>query len=151
MLLLFGLALFADSALSQDTTQVKVMGMGVDARFDPILTVLNSGDVVVFSVLEGTHTVTAYHPDNRRPDRIPKGVSPFDSGMLQKGDTWTLQLRKKGVYDYFCLPHERMGHVGRIIVGQSRNETKNPYSNKLLPAIAQEVYNSLNDNPIHNQ
>ncbi|MDR9419919.1 plastocyanin/azurin family copper-binding protein [Gracilimonas sp.] len=100
-----------------DTLTVKVLGTAEDARFEPVVLQIQPGDVIRFEVVEGLHTVTAYHPDNRRPLRIPETAQSFDSDLLRAGDIWLLKLDKEGVYDYFCLPHERMGHAGRIISG----------------------------------
>lgn len=100
-----------------DTVTVEVKGTDSDARFDPVVVELNPGDVIQFVVREGLHTVTAYHPENRRPQRIPASAKPFDSGLMKRGDQWVLTISEEGVYDYFCLPHEKMGHVGRIIAG----------------------------------
>jgi plastocyanin len=101
-----------------DTLTVKVLGTAEDARFEPTVLQVDPGDVIRFEVVEGLHTVTAYHPDNRRPQRIPEKAQSFDSGMLNAGVVWFLKLKEKGVYDYFCLPHERMGHTGRLLVGE---------------------------------
>lgn len=101
-----------------DTLTVKVLGIAEDARFEPVVLQIQPGDVIRFEVVEGLHTVTAYHPDNRRPQRIPEKARSFDSGMLTSGQIWFLTLEEMGVYDYFCLPHERMGHAGRILVGE---------------------------------
>lgn len=106
------------TATPSDTLTVKVLGTAEDARFEPVVLQVDPGDVIRFEVVEGLHTVTAYHPDNRRPQRIPEKGTAFDSGMLTAGQTWHLKLEEKGVYDYFCLPHERMGHAGRILVGK---------------------------------
>ncbi len=106
------------SATPSDTLVVLVRGTGSDASFEPVVLQIQPGDIIKFQVLEGVHTVTAYHPDNRRPLRIPKAASSFNSGMLIAGQSWFLKLHKAGVYDYFCLPHERMGHAGRILVGE---------------------------------
>ena len=122
-----------------DTLAVLVKGTGSDARFEPVILQVEPGDVIRFEVIEGLHTVTAYHPENRRPLRIPNGVSSFNSGMLKTGDIWFLSLNEDGVYDYFCLPHERMGHAGRILVG-----TKNvspDYEDKLLLAAVSKILN----------
>lgn len=105
-------------AMPSDTLEVLVKGSGSDARFEPVVLLVQPGDVVKFEVVEGLHTVTAYHPENRRPLRIPGNAASFNSGMLTIGDVWLLKLEEKGMYDYFCLPHERMGHAGRIIVGE---------------------------------
>ncbi|MDZ7657699.1 plastocyanin/azurin family copper-binding protein [Fodinibius sp.] len=100
-----------------DTVTVEVKGTDGDARFDPVVVAVNPGDVIQFLVREGLHTVTAYHPENRRPKRIPLSAKPFDSGLMEQGDEWLLTISEEGVYDYFCLPHEKIGHVGRIIAG----------------------------------
>ena len=65
-----------------------------------------------------THTATAYHPANgARQRRIPEGAEPWDSGYLMPGESFAVSLVVPGVYDYFCLPHEHDGMVGRIVVG----------------------------------
>ena len=100
-----------------DTVTIAVKGTDLDARFEPVVVKIQPGDVLQFVVEEGLHTVTAYHPDNRRPLRMPEAAKAFDSGLLKPGDMWFLQIDVPGVYDYFCLPHERMGHAGRILAG----------------------------------
>lgn len=116
-----------------DTLIVEVKGTGSDARFEPAVIKIDMGNIIQFIVREGIHTVTAYHPDNRRSLRMPKQATSFDSGLLRPGDSWNLEIKKEGVYDFFCLPHERMGHVGRIIAG---NITSMPdYPTKRIPRI----------------
>lgn len=100
-----------------DTVRVEVKGTSENPRFVPAVAKVNPGDVIEFVVREGLHTVTSYHPDNRRPLRMPESAGSFDSGLLESGDSWFLDISLAGVYDYFCLPHERMGHAGRIIAG----------------------------------
>lgn len=98
-----------------DTVTVKVLGTNADSRFDPQLVRVRPGDVIRFEVEEGMHTVSAYHPDNRRDLKIPPDAESFDSGLLAAGDGWNLTITHAGEYNYFCMPHERMGHVGKII------------------------------------
>lgn len=124
-----------------DTMVVQVTGTGTDAKFVPALIQVEVGDVIRFDVLEGMHTVTAYHPDNRRPLRIPETASSFDSGMLNAGDVWFLKIDEKGVYDYFCMPHERLGHVGRILAGAG--EASPEFDNSLIPKEAAQVFNKF--------
>ncbi|MBO6586068.1 MAG: hypothetical protein JJ953_08200 [Gracilimonas sp.] len=131
----------AFQSLSADTLTVEVRGTGADARFVPALIQVSKGDVIRFKVLEGMHTVTAYHPDNRRPSRIPESISSFDSGMLSEGDVWFLEITEEGIYDYFCLPHERLGHVGRIVAGD--NAEAGQYDNSLIPEEAARTFQSL--------
>ena len=33
------------------------------------------------------------------------------------GESFEVELTEPGVYDYFCIPHEHAGMVGRIVVG----------------------------------
>ncbi|MDZ7689626.1 MAG: plastocyanin/azurin family copper-binding protein [Balneolaceae bacterium] len=121
MVLIFSILVVTGSAfagnLRVDTVIVEIKGTVTDARFVPAVVKVQPGDVIQFEVREGLHTVTAYHPENRRPLRIPKAATPFDSGLLKPGEIWFLSIDAEGVYDYFCLPHERMGHVGRIFSG----------------------------------
>ena len=66
-----------------------------------------------------SHTSTAYHPDLfGRPPRIPDGARPWDSGFLLPDESFEVTLDRPGVYDYYCLPHEMAGMVGRIVVGR---------------------------------
>lgn len=63
------------------------------------------------------HTATAYHPTNDdHPLRIPADAEPWDSGYLLPEERFELTLGVPGVYDYFCIPHEAAGMVGRIVV-----------------------------------
>src|SRR5690606_8912691 len=91
------------------------------------------------------HTITAYHPNNRKPQRIPTDAVAWDSGYLLPDASFTIAFTTPGIYDYFCIPHEQAGMVGRIIVGdvdaiaQPYSETDNLLSEKALarfPAVA---------------
>lgn len=83
------------------------------------------------------HTTTAYHPGNGKPLRIPNGASPWNSGYLLPGQFFVTVLDVPGVYDYFCLPHEMAGMVGRIVVGEA-HVSPEPYAatDARLPAAA---------------
>lgn len=88
--------------------------------FDPVGLRIEPGQTVRWINLDpgNAHTATAYHPRNRdRPRRIPPQATPWDSGYLLPEESFSLTLTREGVYDYFCIPHERAGMVGRIIVG----------------------------------
>jgi plastocyanin len=37
---------------------------------------------------------------------------------VNPGDHFEVTLTVAGVYDYFCMPHEAAGMVGRIVVGK---------------------------------
>lgn len=65
------------------------------------------------------HTSTAYHPANGKPLRMPTGAKSWNSDYLLPGQSYTVVFDTPGVYDYFCLPHEHAGMVGRIVVGDA--------------------------------
>lgn len=83
------------------------------------------------------HTITAYHPDNGKPLRIPEGARSWDSGYLMPEESFAMAFNIPGVYDYFCIPHEHAGMVGRIVVGEAVSSNP-PYgdSDGLLPEAA---------------
>ena len=95
---------------------------GAHAWFDPIGVLIRPGQIVRFIMDSpgNPHTSTAYHPKNAQHSlRIPETAAPWDSGFLvNAGGRFEVKLVAEGVYDYFCLPHEAAGMVGRIIVGR---------------------------------
>lgn len=84
---------------------------------DPIGIHVEPGTTIRFTSVQASHTATAYHPDNGKDLRIPEGAEPWDSGSVAPGQSYEVTLEVEGVYDYYCAPHEHLGHVGRIIVG----------------------------------
>ncbi len=70
--------------------------------------------------LSTSRWATAYHPSLfDRQQRIPEGAEPWDSDYLLPGDSFSVTLTVPGVYDYYCVPHEHAGMVGRIVVGNA--------------------------------
>lgn len=88
--------------------------------FEPIGVLVEPGQTVRWVVDENVHTTTAYHPRHANHSlRIPEGAAPWDSGFLvNRGDHFEVTLSVEGVYDYYCMPHEEAGMVGRIVVGR---------------------------------
>ena len=103
--------------------------LGSKVWFDPVGVFVASATTLRWVVRENVHTTTAYHPKNgRRSLRIPAGAEPWDSGFLvNPGDHFDVTLTVPGVYDYFCLPHEAAGMVGRIIVGEATGPGSKPF------------------------
>ena len=93
---------------------------GVHVGFDPIGILVEPGTVLRWVLDANVHTTTAYHPRNDNHSlRIPEGAEPWNSDYLvNAGDHFDMRLTVEGVYDYFCVPHEQAGMVGRIIVGR---------------------------------
>ena len=92
----------------------------VKAWFDPIGVHLKPGQTVRWILEEDVHATAAYHPRNGMHSlRIPEHATPWDSGLMTtKGAHFDVTFTIEGVYDYFCLPHEADGMVGRIVVGK---------------------------------
>lgn len=78
------------------------------------------GDTVKWVLQSGVHTSTAYHPDFfDKPLRIPEKAKPWHSGVLKEiGQSFELKFEVGGVYNYYCTPHQSLGMVGIIVVGE---------------------------------
>ncbi|HOD35479.1 MAG TPA: plastocyanin/azurin family copper-binding protein [Syntrophales bacterium] len=46
---------------------------------------------------------------------------------MDPGSHFEVTLTVEGVYDYFCIPHEMAGMVGRIIVGRPTGPGSLPF------------------------
>jgi len=103
--------------------------LGSRVWFDPMGLYVQPGTTVRWIARENVHTTTAYHPNNDRHSlRIPGDAAPWDSGYLVKpGATFDVKLTIPGVYDYYCMPHEAAGMVGRIVVGKSLGPGAEPF------------------------
>ena len=80
-------------------------------QFDPIGHHVELGTTVQFEIASGSHSATAYE------DRIPDEATPFDSGTISEG-SFEHTFDTPGTYDYYCRPHQSVGMVGRIVVGE---------------------------------
>lgn len=100
---------------------VVIIGMytrGGSSFSDPVGIHVEPGTTIRFVNRSGMHSATAYHADFGRTLRIPEGAAAWDSELLtRRNEEFEITLTVEGVYDYFCIPHEASGHVGRIIVG----------------------------------
>lgn len=132
--LLTGLALPARWRVSAPWSTVMEIAMRSDPAgskvwFDPVGVLVEPGTTIRWVVKENVHTTTAYHPKNdHHPLRIPEGAKPWDSGYLvNPGNRFEVTLTVPGVYDYYCMPHEAAGMVGRIIVGRPLGPGAEPF------------------------
>lgn len=93
---------------------------GARVWFEPLGLAVDPGTTLTFMNQDpsNSHTVTAYHPEYfDRVRRIPAAARAFHSGYLLPDEEFRLTLTVPGVYDYYCVPHELAGMVGRILVG----------------------------------
>ncbi|MFC7155192.1 plastocyanin/azurin family copper-binding protein [Halomarina halobia] len=103
------------------------VGMAANA-FEPPEYEVSVGDTVVWGNNGSrSHSVTAYESG------IPEGTEYFASGgfeseqaardgywdgegVIYAGETYEHAFEAPGEYNYFCVPHEGAGMVGRIVV-----------------------------------
>ncbi len=98
---------------------ITTIHMTDDMKFIPENPTISVGDTIVW-VNDGAlpHTATdkpgtAAISEN---NVIPQGAEPWDSGLLDKGDRFTLVLTVPGDYTYLCIFHEATGMIGKITV-----------------------------------
>lgn len=48
--------------------------------------------------------------------QLPEGAEPWDSGILQPGESFSHTFTVPGTYSYFCIPHVMSGMLGTIEV-----------------------------------
>jgi plastocyanin len=120
---------------------------GSKVWFDPVGLLIPPGASVTWTNRDpgNSHTSTAYHPENDgRPLRIPPGAKPWTSDYLLPDQAFTAIFSAPGVYDYFCLPHELAGMVGRIVVASAGEAVGEP-DLPPLPDIAPDAFPSVVD------
>lgn len=98
---------YTRTARAQETPVVAMTGN----EFEPIGLAVEPGTTVRFELESGSHSATAYE------DRVPDGADAFDSGTISSGG-FEHTFEERGTYDYHCIPHQSMGMVGRIVVGE---------------------------------
>ena len=100
--------------------EMRASARGEEVWFDPLGLWVPPGQTVRWVLHHDVHTTAAYHPKNDQHSlRIPEGAEPWNSGFLvTPGAHFDVTFTVEGVYDYYCLPHEQAGMVGRIVVGR---------------------------------
>lgn len=126
---------------------VAMMSGDDGSHFEPHAVWVERGGTVTWELESGSHTTTAYAAQNDKPERIPDGANPWDSGTLsEQGTTFENAFDTAGVYDYFCVPHEGTGMVGTVVVGNPDPEgqpgLRDPQES--LPSGAATKIESLN-------
>lgn len=138
-------------ARAQGTIEIAMAGTRDGSRvwFDPIGLRIEVGQAVRWTNRDAgnSHTATAYHPDiSERPLRIPQVAQPWDSGYLLPDEMFSVTLTVPGVYDYYCIPHEMAGMVGRIVVGEPPERwTDTAFSSDGLPEAALQAFPSVEE------
>ena len=142
-------------AVADEPVEIRMQGNadGSHVWFDPVGLRIEPGQTIRWINLDpgNSHTATAYHPKNfERPRRIPEGADPWDSNYLLPDESFSVTLPVEGVYDFFCVPHEHAGMVGRIIVGQPGRSPLDSLSAQAaggepIPEIALRAFPSVDE------
>lgn len=102
-----------------DTAEVSMITEDDEYHFEPHVVRVNVGGTVTFNNESDSHSSTAYHPDNDQPQLVPDGAVAWDSDILSEaGATFEHTFETEGVYHYYCTPHETLGMIGSVIVGE---------------------------------
>lgn len=126
-------------AQERDVLEIDMAGTasGAHVWFKPRGLLVRVGQTVTWTNRDkgNVHTVTAYHEDNGKPTRMPAQATAWDSGYIMPGKSFSMTFTVAGVYDYYCIPHEQAGMVGRLVVGKV--DPHSPYTesdDELAPA-----------------
>jgi len=136
-------------AAAADVVEVGMQGNadGSKVWFDPIGVLVQPGQTIRWTNRDpgNSHTTTAYHPKNAdHVRRIPDGAEPWHSDYLLPSEMFSVTLTVEGVFDYFCIPHEHAGMVGRIIVGWPAGPGAQPIE-AAVPEPARRAFPSIEE------
>jgi plastocyanin len=87
--------------------------------YAPAKLTIKSGDTVKWvNSGQTVHDVStnAANAQSPKDTSMPKGAQAFDSGFIPPGGDFSHTFTVPGTYKYFCLPHEKDGMVGFVIV-----------------------------------
>jgi plastocyanin len=108
----------ASAAVAHAATVEVKMG-DEPAVYEPAKVTIKSGDTVKWINTGKTlHSVTLVPENAQNPANVsePKGAATFDSGFMPPGATFSYKFTVPGTYKYFCVPHEKAGMVGEVVV-----------------------------------
>jgi plastocyanin len=145
-------ALSLRPALAGEIVEIVMQGRGDGSRvwFDPIGILVDPGQTVRWTNRNAgnSHTSTAYNPENfGRPLRMPESAEAWNSDYLLPNESFSVTPTVPGVYDYYCVPHEHAGMVGRIVVGapEQGDWMDAPDADGDLPEIALKAFPAVED------
>lgn len=102
---------------------VVTVKMTTQLRFEPAEVTIKRGETITW-VNAGPipHTATG-DPEKTpvketRPElaQLPPGAEPWDSGLLDEGQSFSHTFTVAGEYKYFCIPHVLSGMLGTVTV-----------------------------------
>ena len=89
--------------------------------FKPMKVAIKVGQTVEWvNNAETLHSITTDPDSAQKPGDVssPPGAQPFDSGFMKPGMTFDYTFTVPGTYKYLCLPHEKDGMIGYVVVSK---------------------------------
>ncbi|MBV8772903.1 MAG: hypothetical protein JO166_11335 [Deltaproteobacteria bacterium] len=109
--------LFTASAADAPTTVIKMSDK--PPKFIPEKVTIKVGQTVEWMNNAKTlHSVDGDPSMALKPADVslPSGAKPFDSGFMKPDMTWQYTFKIPGTYKYTCVPHEKDGMNGEVVV-----------------------------------
>lgn len=110
-------AIVVPSIAAAKTVEVKMTD--TPPKFIPLTVTIQKGDTVEWiNNAASLHSVTTNSAVAQNPKDVslPKDAKPFDSGFMPPGAKWSYTFTVPGTYKYLCLPHEKDGMTGIVVV-----------------------------------
>lgn len=110
-------AIVVPSIAAAKTVEVKMSD--TPPKFIPLTVTIQKGDTVQWiNNAASLHSVTTNSAVAQNPKDVslPKDAKPFDSGFMPPGAKWSYTFTVPGTYKYLCLPHEKDGMTGIVVV-----------------------------------
>ncbi|HZP45208.1 MAG TPA: plastocyanin/azurin family copper-binding protein [Candidatus Binataceae bacterium] len=113
------LAMGVAQPASADSAAVVVKMSDKPPKFMPEKATIKVGQTVQWvNNAQTLHSVDADPSmvQNAKDVVLPPGAKPFDSGFMTPGNTYEHKFTVPGTYKYTCVPHEKDGMMGEVVV-----------------------------------
>jgi len=110
---------FPSPALSAGTPAVVIKMSDKPPKFLPDKVTIKAGQTVEWiNNAKTLHSVDGDPSMALKPSDVslPSGAKPFDSGFMKPDMTWDYTFKQPGTYKYTCVPHEKDGMNGEVVV-----------------------------------
>jgi plastocyanin len=108
------------------TWEVKMIGDATGYKYDPANLTIKQGDAVKWTVVSGPPHNVSFYADSIPPGaqaqlsaNMPNPMSPLTSPLFNNpGESYTVSFAgvPKGLYKYFCTPHQALGMHAQLTV-----------------------------------
>jgi plastocyanin len=113
-------------AATGKTWEVKMIGDASGYKYDPATLTIKQGDAVKWTVVSGPPHNVSFYADSipagaqtQLAANMPNPMSPLTSPLFNNpNESYTVSFAgvAKGVYKYFCTPHQALGMHAQLTV-----------------------------------